>query len=80
MVWKLIQTLENKIEDVINKTDVLYVTRVQKERGSDHNYVLTEETLSKLKIKDISSFITTPNNNPKNNAFFKAFKENTKNI
>ena len=43
----------DKIEDVISKTDVLYVTRVQKERGSDHNYALTEETLSKLNDKAI---------------------------
>ncbi len=43
----------DKIEDVISKTDVLYVTRVQKERGSDHNYVLTEETLSKLNDKAV---------------------------
>ena len=43
----------DKIEDVISKTDVLYVTRVQKERGSDHNYALTEVTLSKLNDKAI---------------------------
>ena len=41
------------IENVIDKTDVLYVTRVQKERGSDHDYSLSLEKLNLLKIDSI---------------------------
>ena len=43
----------DKIEEVISKTDVLYVTRVQKERGSDHSYSLTLDTLNRLNDKAI---------------------------
>ncbi len=41
------------IENVIDKTDVLYVTRVQKERGSDHDYSLSLEKLNLLKRDSI---------------------------
>ena len=41
------------IESVIDKTDVLYVTRVQKERGSDHDYSLSLERLKLLKRDSI---------------------------
>ena len=41
------------IENVIDKTDVLYVTRVQKERGSDHDYSLSLERLKLLKRDSI---------------------------
>ena len=41
------------IESVIDKTDVLYVTRVQKERGSDHDYSLSLEKLKLLKRDSI---------------------------
>ena len=41
------------IENVIVKTDVLYVTRVQKERGSDHDYSLSLEKLNLLKRDSI---------------------------
>ena len=41
------------IENVIDKTDVLYVTRVQKERGSDYDYSLSLEKLNLLKIDSI---------------------------
>ena len=41
------------IENVIDKTDVLYVTRVQKERGSDHDYSLSLEKLKLLKRDSI---------------------------
>ena len=41
------------IESVIDKTDVLYVTRVQKERGSDHDYSLSLEKLNLLKRDSI---------------------------
>ena len=37
-----------KIEDVIAETDVLYVTRVQTERGSDHEYSLSSSQLNLL--------------------------------
>jgi len=37
-----------KIEDVIADTDVLYVTRVQTERGSDHEYSLSTSQLNLL--------------------------------
>ena len=38
----------DKIENVIADTDVLYVTRVQTERGSDHEYSLSTEQLNLL--------------------------------
>jgi aspartate carbamoyltransferase catalytic subunit len=38
----------DKIENVIADTDVLYVTRVQTERGSDHQYSLSTEQLNLL--------------------------------
>ena len=41
------------IESVIDKTDVLYVTRVQKERGSNHDYSLSLEKLKLLKRDSI---------------------------
>ena len=41
------------IESVIDKTDILYVTRVQKERGSDHDYSLSLEKLNLLKRDSI---------------------------
>ena len=41
------------IEDVISDTDVLYVTRVQTERGSDHQYSLTIDQLDLLPEKSI---------------------------
>ena len=41
------------IENVIDKPDVLYVTRVQKERGSDHDYSLSLERLKLLKRDSI---------------------------
>jgi aspartate carbamoyltransferase len=37
-----------RIEDVISDTDVLYVTRVQTERGSDHHYALSMSQLRSL--------------------------------
>ncbi len=37
-----------RIDDVISDTDVLYVTRVQKERGSDHDYSLKIDQLQSL--------------------------------
>jgi len=37
-----------RIDDVISDTDVLYVTRVQKERGSDHDYSLKNDQLQSL--------------------------------
>ncbi len=43
----------DNIESVIDKTDVLYVTRVQKERGSDHDYSLSIEKLKLLKRDSI---------------------------
>jgi len=43
----------DNIESVIDKTDVLYVTRVQKERGSDHDYSLNIEKLKLLKRDSI---------------------------
>ena len=42
-----------KIDEVINETDVLYVTRVQTERGSDHQYSLSLEKLNLLPKKSI---------------------------
>ena len=42
-----------KIDDVISETDVLYVTRVQTERGSDHKYSLSLEQLNLLPKKSI---------------------------
>ena len=41
------------IDEVINETDVLYVTRVQTERGSDHQYSLSLEQLNLLPKKSI---------------------------
>ncbi len=41
------------IENIIDKTDVLYVTRVQKERGSNHDYSLSLEKLKLLKRDSI---------------------------
>ena len=41
------------IESVIDRTDVLYVTRVQKERGSNHDYSLSLEKLKLLKRDSI---------------------------
>ena len=41
------------IDEVINETDVLYVTRVQTERGSDHQYSLSLEKLNLLPKKSI---------------------------
>lgn len=49
------------IEETLGETDVLYVTRVQKERFSDlamyeklkHRYVVTPKTLAKMKKKSI---------------------------
>jgi len=41
------------INSVIKETDVLYVTRVQKERGSVYNYELKEEQLLSLPRKSI---------------------------
>ena len=38
----------SNINEVISETDVLYVTRVQTERGSDHNYSLSLESLNLL--------------------------------
>ncbi|MGC8608782.1 MAG: aspartate carbamoyltransferase [Thermoplasmata archaeon] len=51
----------NSLSDVIGDTDVLYVTRIQKERFSDQNeyqsvigsYSITPETVSKMKDKSI---------------------------
>ena len=43
----------NKIDEVINDTDVLYVTRVQTERGSDHQYSLSLDKLNLLPEKSI---------------------------
>ena len=43
----------SKIDDVISETDVLYVTRVQTERGSDHKYSLSSEKLNLLPKKSI---------------------------
>ena len=43
----------SKIDEVINETDVLYVTRVQTERGSDHKYSLSLEKLNLLPKKSI---------------------------
>ena len=46
---KNIKYLEtSKLEDVIKETDVLYVTRVQKERGSKGKYSLTKKEINLL--------------------------------
>jgi aspartate carbamoyltransferase len=42
-----------KIEEVISDTDVLYVTRVQSERGSNHQYSLSLDQLNLLPRKSI---------------------------
>jgi aspartate carbamoyltransferase len=42
-----------KIEEVISDTDVLYVTRVQSERGSKHQYSLSLDQLNLLPKKSI---------------------------
>ena len=36
------------INEVLKETDILYVTRVQKERGSVHDYSLSEKQLNNL--------------------------------
>lgn len=43
----------DKIEEVISDTDVLYVTRVQSERGSKHQYSLSLDQLNLLPKKSI---------------------------
>ena len=43
----------DKIEEVISDTDVLYVTRVQSERGSRHQYSLSLDQLNLLPKKSI---------------------------
>ena len=41
------------INEVLQETDILYVTRVQKERGSVHSYSLTSNQLNNLPSKSI---------------------------
>lgn len=41
------------LEEVTNNTDVFYVTRVQRERGSDFSYTITEDNYKNMKEKAI---------------------------
>jgi len=43
----------DNIDEVLKDTDILYVTRVQKERGSRHNYSLSMDQLNSLPKKSI---------------------------
>ena len=43
----------NNIDEVLDRTDILYVTRVQVERGSSHDYVLSIDQLNRLGKKSI---------------------------
>ena len=43
----------NNIDEVLERTDILYVTRVQVERGSSHDYALSIDQLNRLGNKSI---------------------------